>query len=241
MSGLLAVTWACSGDGGRTPDSGSGGTPGATGGASVNTGGAGTGGGASGGETSAGGTSSGGATPGAGGASVGGSGGIEGSGGTAASACTPQGKARNPLVGHIFTADPNAIVYGDKIYVYTSHDSDGQTDFDLIDYHAYSTDDLANWQDHGVIIKAEDVSWATNLYAPGACEKAGKYYLYMPNSGSGVGVAVADDPGGPFVDPLGQPLVSKSTPGVGDVDWLFDPACFVDEDGQGYLYFGGGP
>lgn len=63
----------------------------------------------------------------------------------------------------------------------------------------------------------------------------------MPNGGSGIGVAVSDDPGGPFVDALGSTLISGGTPGVSDVDWIFDPACFVDDDGQAYLYFGGGP
>jgi arabinoxylan arabinofuranohydrolase len=141
----------------------------------------------------------------------------------------------------MFTADPSAKVFGDRVYVYTSHDADGQTDFDMVDYHAFSSDDMVNWRDHGVIISTADLSWATKLFAPDACEKDGKYYLYMPNSGNGIGVAVADDPGGPFVDPLGRPLVTRSTPGVEDVEWLFDPACFVDDDGQGYLYFGGGP
>jgi arabinoxylan arabinofuranohydrolase len=143
------------------------------------------------------------------------------------------------LVTQIFTADPNAIVYGDRVYVYTSHDIDGQDDFDMVDYHAFSSDDMVNWQDHGVIIHADSLPWATNLYAPGACAKNDKYYLYIPNSGSGIGVAVADDPGGPFVDPLGVALVTKSFPNA-NVPWLFDPACFVDDDGQAYLYFGGG-
>jgi len=218
--------------GGGESSLGSGGRSEATGGLGNSAGGAVSSGGASGGTAGAGG----------GGSSSGGqgSGGADGSGGSA-SLCTPQGQARNPIVSHIFTADPSAKVFGDRVYVYTSHDADGQTDFDMIDYHAYSSDDMANWQDHGVIIKASDLSWAQNLYAPDACEKDGRYYLYMPNSGSGIGVAVSDDPGGPFVDPLGEPLVTKSTGGVGDVDWLFDPACFVDDDGQGYLYFGGGP
>jgi arabinoxylan arabinofuranohydrolase len=162
-------------------------------------------------------------------------------GGASPALCTPSGKARNPLVTHIFTADPNAVVYGDRVYLYVSHDVDGQDDYDMVDYRGFSSDDMVNWQDHGVLIHSDDLSWADNLYAPGACEKNGKYYLYMPNGGSSIGVAVADDPGGPFVDPLGTALVTRSTPGVSDVDWLFDPACFVDDDGQGYLYFGGGP
>lgn len=155
--------------------------------------------------------------------------------------CTPNAKARNPLVTHIFTADPNAVVYGDRVYLYVSHDIDGQDNYDMVDYRGFSSNDMVNWQDHGVLIHSDDLPWAQNLYAPGACEKNGKYYLYMPNGGSSIGVAVADHPGGPFVDPLGTALVTRSTPGVADVDWLFDPACFVDDDGQGYLYFGGGP
>lgn len=154
-------------------------------------------------------------------------------------ACTPKGRAHNALVTQIFTADPNAIVYGDRIYVYTSHDVDGQTGFDMVDYHAFSSDDMVNWQDHGVQIHADDLKWASRLYAPGACTKNGKYYLYIPDTGSAIGVAVADDPGGPFVDPIGKALVTKGFPNA-NVPWLFDPACFVDDDGQGYLYFGGG-
>src|SRR5690606_556742 len=61
----------------------------------------------------------------------------------------------------------------------------------------------------------------------------------MPNGGSSIGVAVADEPGGPFVDPIGGALITKSYPNA-NVPWLFDPACYVDDDGQGYLYFGGG-
>jgi arabinoxylan arabinofuranohydrolase len=151
----------------------------------------------------------------------------------------PNGRAHNPLVTHIFTADPNATVYGDRVYLYVSHDVDGQDDYDMVDYRGFSSDDMVNWQDHGVLIHADSLPWATNLYAPGACAKNGKYYLYMPNGGSSIGVAVSDDPGGPFVDPIGDALVTKNYPNS-NVPWLFDPACFVDDDGQGYLYFGGG-
>ncbi len=143
------------------------------------------------------------------------------------------------MVTQIFTADPNAVVYGDKVYVYTSHDIDGQEDYDMVDYHVFSSADMVNWQDHGVIIHADSLPWATNLYAPGACSKNGKYYLYIPSSGDGIGVAVSDDPAGPFEDALGTELVSKSFPNA-DVEWLFDPACYVDDDGQAYLYVGGG-
>lgn len=219
------------GSGGHTPSGGS-----ATGGG-VSVGGTSSGGGNAGGASPTGGAdgSGGGAV---GGSDSGGSGGT-GAGGSAPSNCVPNGKAHNPLVTHVFSADPNAVVYGDRVYLYTSHDIDGQDDFDMVDYRAFSSDDMVNWQDHGVLIHAKDLSWADNLYAPGACSKNGKYYMYIPNAGSAIGVAVSDDPGGPFVDPLGKALITPSFPNA-NVPWFFDPACFVDDDGQAYLYFGGG-
>lgn len=227
---------------GGSPQSSAGTTQGGSGGATAGEAGMSQGGtgGAQGGEagTPQGG---GGATGGEGGSggAVGGSAGAGGSGGRPPSDCKPNGRARNPLISHIFTADPNAVVYGDRIYVYTSHDVDGQDDYKMVDYHVFSSDDMVNWQDHGAIIHANELSWANYLYAPGACTKNGKYYLYIPNEGSSIGVAVADHPGGPFVDPIKKALVTKSFPNA-NVPWLFDPACFVDDDGQGYLYFGGG-
>lgn len=192
--------------------------------------------------------SAGGATPSAGGApALGGTGpALGGAAGAASGGIAPTGSvngyARNPIVSHIYTADPSAKVFGDRVYVYASHDEDDQSSWAMLDYHVFSSDDLANWQDHGVVLEAAKLGWVKSLYAPDACfsEKTGKYYLYYPNSGSSVGVAVGDTPVGPFSDPLGKPLVSQSTPGVDDVEWVFDPTCLIDADGQAYLYFGGG-
>jgi arabinoxylan arabinofuranohydrolase len=261
----LASITACSSDpaDNGAPTGTTGGTSNvASGGAAAGAGGAiGAGGtpGTGGVDSAVGGMAAGGSDPGAGGASaeVGGSpaaGGADGvgvgggagagaggtgSGGAAPSDCVPVGQAHNPLITHMYTADPNAIVYGDRIYVYASHDADGQDDYLMVDYHVFSSDDMVNWRDHGVIIDKADVPWLTYFYAPGACERNGKYYIYMPDTGNAVGVAVSDDPGGPFVDPLSGPLVDSATPGA-DVQWRFDPACFIDDDGQAYLYFGGG-
>ncbi len=151
------------------------------------------------------------------------------------------GYARNPIVSHIFTADPSAHVFDGRVYVYASHDPDQQAAYEMNDYHVFSSDDLVNWRDHGVVLSSAD-TWAKYLYAPDCCysQKQGKYYLYFPDSGSGIGVAVADGPAGPFQDALGKPLVDSQLPGVADVDWIFDPTCFIDDDGQAYLYFGGG-
>lgn len=155
----------------------------------------------------------------------------------------PNASAKNPAVTHIFTADPSADEYEGRVYVFTSHDTDTQDGYDMVDYHAFSSDDLVNWQDHGVVLDSRDISWAPSLYAPDSCysEENDQYYLYFPNSGSGIGVATSDTPGGPYEAQLGRPLIDQNTPGVSDVDWLFDPTCFIDDDGQAYLYFGGGP
>jgi arabinoxylan arabinofuranohydrolase len=162
---------------------------------------------------------------------------------TPPSGATPNASAKNPIVTHVFTADPSADVYEGRVYVFTSHDPDDQDAYDMVDYHAFSSDDLVNWQDHGVVLDSANISWTDRLYAPDTCydEATGKYYLYFPNSGSAIGVAVSDVPGGPYVDAIGQPLINSNTPGAADVDWLFDPTCFIDDDGQAYLYFGGGP
>lgn len=153
------------------------------------------------------------------------------------------GVARNPIVGHVFTADPSAKVFEGRVYVYASHDLDNQSSYDMRDYHVFSSNDLVNWQDHGVVLDAADIPWASRMYAPDAAfsPTTGKYYLYFPNGASNIGVAVSDSPGGPFVDALGAPLVDRSFPGVEDVEWVFDPMVLVDDDGQPYLYFGGGP
>ncbi|MFZ5895155.1 MAG: glycoside hydrolase family 43 protein [Myxococcota bacterium] len=152
------------------------------------------------------------------------------------------GRARNPIIGHVFTADPSARAFEGRIYVYASHDLDDQDGYKMTDYHVFSSNDLVNWQDHGVAFDKAQTSWASLLYAPDCAYSpaTGKYYLYFPNGGSNIGVAVSDSPSGPFVDALGKPLITRLTPGVEDVEWIFDPTCFVDDDGQAYLYFGGG-
>ena len=154
-------------------------------------------------------------------------------------ATTASALAVNPIVTHKYSADPNAFVWNDRLYVVCSHDLDGQKGFEMNDYVFLSTDDLVNWTDHGdVFTGGKDVKWCWNLYAPGAAVKNGKVYLYYPNSGGPIGVAVADRPEGPYVDPLGKHLIGREMPGC-DSCWVFDPAAFVDDDGKAYLYFGG--
>lgn len=146
----------------------------------------------------------------------------------------------NPIITHRFTADPDALVYNGRVYVYCSYDNYNKNGYNMRGYILVSTDDMKNWYDHGEIFQVpRDASWAGLTYAPSAVERDGKFYLYFPNGASNIGVAVADAPDGPFKETLGKPLINRSTPNS-NVAWCFDPAVFIDDDGQAYLYYGGG-
>ncbi len=148
--------------------------------------------------------------------------------------------ADNSIITHKYTADPNAMVWNDRVYVFCSRDDNNGEGYDIIDYTLISSDDMVNWTDHGEVFRVpRDASWANRAYAPGAAHKNGKFYLYFPDGGSSIGVAVADKIEGPYKDAIGRALVNKSMPNC-NVEWLFDPAAFIDDDGQAYLYFGGG-
>ena len=162
----------------------------------------------------------------------------------------------NPLYTQRFGADPGVMEYDGRLYVFMTNDT---LEFDAnnnVKENSYSqirhiscisSDDLVNWTDHGLIPVAGNTGiaqWAGNSWAPCAAHKTidGKeqFFLYYCNGGNGIGVLTADSPTGPWRDPLGKALVSRSTPNCANVTWLFDPAVMVDEDGTGYLAFGGG-
>lgn len=165
----------------------------------------------------------------------------------------------NPLYTQRFGADPGFLVYNDRLYVYTTNDAfeykNGQIQentYDVGTINCISSSDLVNWTDHGPIPVAGRngrttngvAKWASCSWAPDACVKKingkDKFFLYFANSGGGIGVLTADSPEGPWIDPLGHALVTGATPNCSDVIWMFDPAVLVDDDGTGYLYFGGG-
>jgi len=159
----------------------------------------------------------------------------------------------NPLITHRYSADPGVMVYNGRVYVYATNDGDAsnknypKNTYEQINtINIMSSDDLVNWMDHGSIAATGGsgaAKWAKNSWAPAAAWKKingkDKFFLYFANNASGIGVLTADSPTGPFKDPLGKALVSRQTPNS-NVEWLFDPAVFVDGDGSGYLYFGGG-
>lgn len=150
---------------------------------------------------------------------------------------------QNPVVREIFSADPTARIFNDRIYLYPSHDivppqGARQDWFCMADYHVFSSDNLTDWTDHGVIVTQENVPWGNpsgySIWAPDCVEKDGKYYFYFPNAPKGgrgfaIGVATADLPEGPFR------LEQEPIKGVSGID----PCVLVDKDGQAYIYWSG--
>jgi hypothetical protein len=147
-----------------------------------------------------------------------------------------------PLVEHIYTADPSAHVFDGKIYIYPSHDieagipfNDNGDHFGMEDYHVLSLDGPnAEAVDHGVALHVKDVPWAERqMWAPDAACKNGKYYFYFPAKRKDgifqIGVAIGDSPAGPFIP---EPEAIKGS-------YTIDPAVFGDDDGEFYMYFGG--
>jgi hypothetical protein len=147
-----------------------------------------------------------------------------------------------PLVSHMFTADPSAHVFDGKIYIYPSHDidagipfNDNGDHFGMRDYHVYSMDSPSSPViDHGVALDIKDVPWAERqMWAPDAAYKDGKYFFYFPAKRSDnlfqIGVAIGDSPSGPFI------AETEAIKG----SYSIDPAVFGDDDGTWYLYFGG--
>ncbi|MDF7814913.1 family 43 glycosylhydrolase [Hymenobacter sp. YC55] len=157
-------------------------------------------------------------------------------------------QAQNPFITNQFTADPTARAFNGRVYVYPSHDiratpGHGRAGwFVMEDYHVFSSANLTEWTDHGVIVTQNKVPWVKpdsySMWAPDCMYRNGKYYFYFPTTpkdttiskGFTVGVAVSDKPTGPFVP---QPLPIKGVRGI-------DPNVFIDKDGQAYLYWSQG-
>jgi hypothetical protein len=146
--------------------------------------------------------------------------------------------AQNPLIYQQFTADPTARVFEGKIYVYPSHDINEPGKgrggwFVMEDYHVYSSENLVDWTDHGVILDQTKVPWlrgrkSFDMWAPDCVFKNGKYYFYYPTGGR-IGVATSDKPSGPFT---AEPNAINGVRGI-------DPGVLIDDDGSAYLFWGG--
>jgi hypothetical protein len=152
------------------------------------------------------------------------------------------GEAHNPIIQTKFTADPAPLVHNDTVFLFTSHDEDYAEGFQMQNWLLYTSTDMVNWTDHGQVASLNNFKWAekaisgwggvdNGAWAPQCVEKDGKFYMYCPLQGRGIGVLVADNPYGPYVDPIGKPLIG------GKYDSI-DPTVLIDDDGQAYLYWG---
>ena len=157
--------------------------------------------------------------------------------------------AQNPLIRTMYSADPSARVFGNKVFLFPSHDILAQPGkgrvgwFCMEDYHVFSSENLTDWTDHGVVVTQNKIPWVRpdsySMWAPDCIERNGKFYFYFPTTpkdtiiygrGFTIGVAIADRPEGPY---SAEPNPIKGVRGI-------DPNVFIDKDGQAYLYWSAG-
>ncbi|MDA9335854.1 family 43 glycosylhydrolase, partial [Flavobacteriaceae bacterium] len=153
-----------------------------------------------------------------------------------------QNRRSNPIVSHMFTADPSAHVWEDgRLYVYPSTDNAPARGYKTMDgYHVFSTDDMITWKDHGEILHSSQVEWGRKeggfMWAPDCAYKDGVYYYYFPHPTGPdfrktwkIGVATSNKPASDF----------KEQGYIKGLDTFIDPCVFIDDDGQAYLYIAG--
>lgn len=153
----------------------------------------------------------------------------------------------NPIIRHKYTADPSVIVHNNTVYLYTGHDEppEGVNDYVMNDWLCFSSDNMVNWKEHPVPLKAKDFAWASgDAYASKIISRDGKFYWYAAVThatikGKAIGVAVADHPAGPFTDALGYALISQDMLPPTDNEMAnMDPTVLIDDDGQAYIFWG---
>ena len=149
--------------------------------------------------------------------------------------------AQNPIICDRYTPDPAPYVHGDTLYLFVDHDENETENgyFTMKDWLLYSTVDMANWTYRGTPITGNTFSaWAktdNDCWASQCIERNGKWYWYCTatikgQAYPGIGVAVADNPAGPYHDPIKKPLVKG---------WFkIDPTVIIDDNGQAYLFYG---
>ncbi|KAL4790590.1 glycosyl hydrolase [Aspergillus venezuelensis] len=144
-------------------------------------------------------------------------------------------KAENPIVQDIYTADPAPIVHDNRVYIFAGHDEDGSTEYNVNEWRLFSSSDMANWQHHPSPMSISTFSWASaRAWAGHVINRNNKFYFYVPirhraTGNMSIGVGVSDEITGPYKDAIGEPLLENNE---------IDPAAFIDDDGQAYLYWG---
>jgi len=151
----------------------------------------------------------------------------------------------NPIITEFFTADPAALVYQDRVYLYTGHDiSPDNSGYRMNDWLCFSSTNMADWEFCGSPLQVKDFAWAkADAWASQVIERDGKFYWYVSvehaNGGKAIGVAVSDNPTGPFEDARGSALVVNEMTTATGIWWDdIDPTVWIEDDGQAYLFWG---
>ncbi|WP_163398548.1 glycoside hydrolase family 43 protein [Flavobacterium fluviatile] len=161
---------------------------------------------------------------------------------------TVEVKQNNPIITDKYTADPGALVYKDKVYIYAGHDEapNDVNSYRMNEWLVYSSSDMKTWKEHPIPLKPTDFSWAKgDAWASQVIEKNGKFYWFVTVThnesihGKAIGVAVADNPLGPFKDAIGKALITNDMTTQTKISWDdIDPTVYIDDDGKAYLYWG---
>ncbi|MFD1258598.1 glycoside hydrolase family 43 protein [Mucilaginibacter terrae] len=153
----------------------------------------------------------------------------------------------NPIITHKYTADPAAMVYKDKVYLYTGNDvaPKNQARYVMHNWLVFSSPDMVTWTEHSIPLKTTDFAWAKDdAWAGQVIERNGKFYWYVAINhgtihGKAIGVAVSNSPIGPFKDARGSAIITNDMTTEAKISWDdIDPTVFIDDDGQAYLMWG---
>ncbi|ALJ01381.1 glycoside hydrolase [Rufibacter tibetensis] len=171
--------------------------------------------------------------------------------GTSASAQSPADTTiratSNPIFTHKYTADPAALVYKDKVYLYAGHDEAParREGYVMNEWLVFSSPDMVTWTEHKSPLKPTDFAWAKGeAWASHVIERDGKFYWFSTVEhatikGKAIGVAVSDNPIGPFKDARGSALITNDMTTDTKISWDdIDPAVFIDDNGQAYIFWG---
>ena len=155
--------------------------------------------------------------------------------------------ASNPIITHKYTADPAAMVYKDKVYLYTGHDvaPARENRYVMHEWLCFSSSDMNNWTEHPSPLNVKDFTWAKDdAWASQVIERNGKFYWYVAVEhatikGKAIGVAVSDSPTGPFKDAIGAALITNDMTTEAKISWDdIDPSVIIDGNGQAWLFWG---
>ena len=154
----------------------------------------------------------------------------------------------NPVFKHKFTADPAALVYKDKVYIYTGHDvaPEKRNGYEMHEWLCFSTADMHTFTEHPSPLNVKAFKWAKDdAWASQVIERNGKFYWYVAithdstHRGKAIAVAVSDNPTGPFKDAIGAALITNDMTTESKISWDdIDPAVFIDDNKQAYLFWG---